>query len=76
MKVRAMETISITPERKAQLDAYARRHGQDSAAALEDVLADYLGWEQQDYEEALEGIRHRWQRLSTPAGKPGMACSV
>jgi hypothetical protein len=32
-------------------------HGKDPAAALDDVLADYLEWEQQDYREAVEGIR-------------------
>jgi predicted transcriptional regulator len=52
-----MEMVPITPERKAQLDEYAKRRGQDPAAALDDVLADYLEWEQQDYREAVEGIR-------------------
>jgi hypothetical protein len=51
-----METISLTPERKAQLDLYARRHGQDPATALDDVLGAYLEWEEQDYREAVEGI--------------------
>jgi hypothetical protein len=51
-----METISLTPERKAQLDLYARRHGQDPATALDDVLGTYLEWEEQDYREAVEGI--------------------
>jgi predicted transcriptional regulator len=52
-----MDTVSITPERKAQLDDYAQRHGQDTAAALDALLADALEWEQQDYREAVEGIR-------------------
>ena len=47
----------LTPERKAQLDDYARRHGQDPAAALDDALGIYLGWEKQDYLEAVEGVR-------------------
>jgi hypothetical protein len=41
-----MDVIPITPERKAQLEAYARRHGQDTAAALDEALAEYLAWEQ------------------------------
>lgn len=49
--------LPVKPERKAQLDAYAERHGKDSATALDDVLADYLGWEQQDFQEAVQGIR-------------------
>jgi predicted transcriptional regulator len=52
-----METISVTPQRKAQLEQYAQRHGQDAAAALDEVLATYFEWEQQDYREALAGIR-------------------
>ena len=52
-----MEMVPITPERKAQLDDYAKRHGQDTAAALDEVLAEALAWEEQDYREAVEGIR-------------------
>jgi predicted transcriptional regulator len=52
-----MEMIPLTPERKAQLDDYARRHGQDAATALDDALATYLDWERQDSLEAVEGIR-------------------
>ncbi len=52
-----MELIPVTPERKAQLEKYAQRHGQDAATALDDVLADYLAWEEQDYEKSVEAIR-------------------
>ena len=52
-----MEMLPLTPERKAQLDDYARRHGQDTAAALDNALATYFDWERQDYQEAVEGIR-------------------
>ena len=52
-----MDTIQISPERKSQLEGYAQRHGQDAAAALDDVLSEYLAWEEQDYCEAVEGIR-------------------
>jgi predicted transcriptional regulator len=52
-----MDMMPLSPERKAQLDDYARRHGQDPVAALDNALADYLDWERQDYEEAAEGIR-------------------
>ncbi len=51
-----MELLPITPERKAQLDNYARRHGQDTAAALDQVLANYLEWEQEDYQQSVEAI--------------------
>ena len=50
--------IPLKPERKAQLEEYAKRRGQDTAAALDDVLATYLEWERQDFAETVEGIRH------------------
>jgi len=52
-----MDTISLTPQRKAQLEEYARRRGQDPVAALDEALASYLEWERQDFEEAVQGIR-------------------
>jgi predicted transcriptional regulator len=52
-----MVMMPLTPERKAQLDDYAHRHGQDPTVALDEVLADALEWEVQDYREAVEGIR-------------------
>lgn len=53
----AMDMIPLTPERRAQLEEYARRHGQDPTAALDEALGAYLEWERQDSEEAVEGIR-------------------
>jgi hypothetical protein len=49
--------ILITGERKAQLEEYAQRRGQDTAAALDVALDEYLAWERQDYQEAVEGVR-------------------
>jgi predicted transcriptional regulator len=53
-----MDVIPIKPERKSQLEEYAQRHGQDAAAALDNVLAEYLEWERQDYAESAAAI-HR-----------------
>ena len=50
-----MEMLPITPERKAQLDEYAQRHGQDTATALDEVLANYLALEREDYKETIDG---------------------
>lgn len=58
-----MEMIPMKPERKAQLDAYAERRGQDAATALDDVLADYFASEQQDYKEAVEGIQRAYDDM-------------
>jgi predicted transcriptional regulator len=51
-----METIPLKPERQAQLEEYAQRRGQDPATALDDLLATYLEWERQDFDEAVEGV--------------------
>jgi len=73
-----MEMIPLKPERKAQLDEYAKRHCQDPAAALDDVLAAYLEWERQDFEEAVEGIRQGHEdvkargRITAPPNDPDM----
>ena len=65
-----MEMIPLKPERKAQLDEYAKRHCQDPAAALDDVLAAYLEWERQDFEEAVEGIRQGHEDVNAGRTQP------
>lgn len=62
-----MDLIPLTPERKAQLEDYARRHGQDTAAALDTALADYFEWEQQDYRETVAAITEAYK--SVQAGR-------
>lgn len=52
-----MDMIFLKPERRAQLEEYAQRHGKDAASALDEALGTYLEWERQDSEEAVEGIR-------------------
>ena len=66
-----MDVIPIKPERKTQLEEYAQRHGQDTAAALDDALAAYLEWERQDFEEAVEGIREAYEDVR--AGRTQLA---
>lgn len=56
-----MEMMPVKPERKAQLEEYAKRRGQDPATALDDALATYLEWERQDFAEAVEGIRRGYE---------------
>ncbi len=65
-----MEMLPVTPERKAQLDQYAKRHGQDTAAALDDVLADYLAWEEEDYEASVEAIRGGYADVKAGRTRP------
>ena len=65
-----MDIIPLKPERKAQLEEYARRHGQDPATALDDALAAYLEWERQDFVKAVEGIRHGYEDVKAGRTKP------
>jgi predicted transcriptional regulator len=65
-----MDMIPLKPERKAQLEEYAKRRGQDPATALDDALATYLEWERQDFAEAVEGIRRGHEDVRAGRTKP------
>jgi predicted transcriptional regulator len=65
-----MEAIAIKPERKAQLDDYAQRHGQNVTDALDEALAAYLEWERADYREAVEGIRQGYEDVKAGRTQP------
>jgi len=62
--------IELSPEREAQLNDYAQRHGQDPAVALDDVLADALEWERQDYLEAVAGISRGYEDMLAGRVRP------
>jgi len=62
--------MSISPERKAQLEEYAHRRGQDPVAALDDVLATYLEWEREDYEETVNAVREAYEDVKAGRTKP------
>jgi predicted transcriptional regulator len=65
-----MDMIPLKPERKAQLEEYAQRRGQDPAAALDEALATYLEWARQDFAEAVEGIRHGYEAVKAGRTRP------
>jgi predicted transcriptional regulator len=65
-----MDMIPLKPERKAQLEEYAQRHGQDPATALDDVLAEVFDLEQQEYREAVEGIREGYADFKAGRTRP------
>ena len=65
-----MDMIPLKPERKAQLEEYAKRRGQDPEAALDDVLATYLEWERQDSTEAVAGIRRGYEDVKAGRTRP------
>jgi hypothetical protein len=66
-----VDLIPLKPERKAQLEEYAHRHGQDTAAALDEALAAYLEWERQDYLDAVEGSRRGYEDVKSRSHPPG-----
>lgn len=65
-----MEMLPVKPERKAQLDAYAERHGQDAVTALDDVLADYFAWEKQDYDETVQAVLEGYEDVKAGRTSP------
>jgi len=65
-----MDMIPLTPERRAQLEEYAQRHGQDPAAVLDEALGAYLEWERQDSEEAVEGIGKGYEDVKAGRTRP------
>ena len=65
-----MDTIPLTPERKAQLEAFAQQRGQDPTAALDDAVAAYLEEERLDFQEAVEGIRRGYAAMKAGRTKP------
>ncbi len=62
--------LHLSAERQAQLNDYAQRNGQDPAEALDQVLASALEWEQQDYQEAVEGIRRGYESVKAGRTRP------
>jgi predicted transcriptional regulator len=65
-----MKTIPLKPKRQAELEEYARRRGKSAADALDEALAAYLGWEQQDFEEAIQGIQQGCDDLKAGRTRP------
>jgi hypothetical protein len=65
-----MEMLPVKPERLAQLEELARRRGKSTADAVDDALADYLAWERQDYQEAVEAIRRGHEEVKAGRTKP------
>ena len=60
-----MDAVPLKPERKAQLEGFARRCGKDPADALEDALGAFFDAEYRDFEEAVEGIQRGYEDVRT-----------
>ena len=62
--------LQLSEERQAELNDYARRHGQDPAAALDEVLAAALAWDRLECADASLGIRRGLEDLKAGRTKP------
>ena len=62
--------LPVSAERLAQLEDFARRRGKDTTAALDEALAEYLDWERQDYQEAVEGVRRGLEDVKAGRTEP------
>ena len=65
-----MEMLPVKPERKAQLDEYAQRHGQDAAAALDQVLESYFEWERQEIEASVAAVKRGYEDVKAGRTRP------
>jgi hypothetical protein len=64
--------IPINPERKAQLEAYARRHGQDRGTAIDETLDMYLELEQLDYNDTVNAVWVAHQGVKAGRARPAV----
>jgi len=65
-----MQTLPIKSERLAELEEFARRRGKNAGDALDDVLAEYLEWERQDYQESLGAVRQGLEDVKAGRTRP------
>ena len=65
-----MKTIPLKPERQTELEEFARRRGKSPADALDEALPNYLEWEQQDFEEAVQGIQQGYDCVKAGRTRP------
>jgi len=74
MKAVVMETVTLKPERKAQLEEFARQRGKDPAEALDEALAAFFDSELRDFEQAVAVIQrgHDGCARGTASSSPGV----
>ena len=65
-----MEMMPVKPERKVQIEEYAKLHHQSPEEALDDLLAEQLEWKRRDYAEAVEGIRRGLEDMKAGRTQP------
>ena len=65
-----MAMIPISTERMAQLEEFAHRRGQNTATALDTALAEYLSWEERDFQQAVQAITEGYSQLRDGLAQP------
>ena len=65
-----IEPLNLKPERRAELEEYARLHDQSPDEALDDLLAAQLDWERQDYEETVQAALRGYEDVKAGRTKP------
>jgi len=65
-----MHTLPIKSERLAELEKFARRRGKTLADAFDEALAEYLEWERQDYQQAVDAVRQGVEDVKAGRTKP------
>lgn len=65
-----METIPITAERKAELEALARRQGKDLADLVDQALAAWLKWDRDDFEATIAAVNEGYADIEAGRSRP------
>jgi len=65
-----METVTLKPERRAQLEEFARQRGKDPSEALDEALAAFFDSELRDFEDAVAGIQRGHEDVSEGRHRP------
>jgi predicted transcriptional regulator len=65
-----MKAIPIKPERQAAIEELARKKGKTPADTLDEALAAYLEWEEQDLEKSVQGIQHGYEDMKSGRTRP------
>jgi predicted transcriptional regulator len=64
------QPLNLKPERRAELEEYARLHDQSPEEALDDLLATQLAWERQECEQTFEAVRRGYEDVKAGRTKP------
>jgi hypothetical protein len=59
-----MDMMPVKPERKAQLEEYARLHDQSPEEALDDLLAGYFDTDQEEYDETVKAVAEAYEDVN------------